>query len=349
MDKILILAKKLIKISNPTEALKLCLTELKDFKLEKFTKNGYPSALIHNQKKSYRQFKIILNGHLDVIPGKSFQYTPKISKDRLSGVGSMDMKSNVACLIAVFKKVANKVKYPIALQLVTDEEIGGLNGTKYQVDQGVRADLVIAGETTNFQITNQAKGILWLKISTLGKTAHGAYPWKGDNAVWKMQHFLSLLAKKFPNPKKPGRSTSVNLARIETKNQAFNKIPDDCSVWLDIRFPSRDENSILKKIKSLLSKSFSLKVILKEPAIIVNKNNKIIKILKAATEKIMKSKAQYRQAQGSSDARHFTKINCPAIEFGPIGGRIGTDKEWVSIKSLEKYCKEKNIKLKDYM
>lgn len=43
--------------------------------------------------------------------------------------------------------------------------------------------------------------------------------------------------------------------------------------------------------------------------------------------------------QGSSDARHFTKVGCAGVEFGPIGGGIGTDKEWIDIPSLEKYYK----------
>ena len=34
--------------------------------------------------------------------------------------------------------------------------------------------------------------------------------------------------------------TTVNLARVETPNQAFNQIPAEAQAWLDIRFPAED-------------------------------------------------------------------------------------------------------------
>ena len=107
----------------------------------------------------------------------------------------MDMKANVACLMTVFKDVADKVNYPLGLQLVTDEEIGGFHGTKYQIEKGVRAEFVVVGESTDLNIKNRAKGILWAKISAKGKTAHGAYPWRGENAIWKMNEFLNCLKR----------------------------------------------------------------------------------------------------------------------------------------------------------
>src|SRR3989338_8927162 len=240
INKILSLSKELISIkSTPNnlkaleKSLEIAVSKLTGYAIERFENKGIKSVLVSNSKKRPKRFKIILNGHLDVIPGKDYQYVPKIIRDRLYGVGAMDMKANAACLITVFKEVAKKVKYPLGLQLVTDEETGGFNGTKYQIDKGVRADFVIAGETTNFKIVNKAKGILWIKISTTGKTAHGAYPWNGINAVWKMIKFLNQLEKKYPIPDQQTWVTTVNLSRIVTGNQTFNKIPDDCEVCLN--------------------------------------------------------------------------------------------------------------------
>ena len=277
-------------------------------------------------------------GQLNFTVDTLIEFLPKIKNDRLYGLGSMDMKANVACLISTFKEVANKVNYPLGLQLVTDEEVGGLNGTKHQVDKGVRANFVIAGETTNLRIAHQAKGILWAKISTKGKTAHGAYPWKGINSIWKMNQFLTILRKKFPNPKLEQWGTTVNLGRIETTNQTFNKIPDNCTIWLDIRYRPEEKDSIVKSIKKMLPKGFKLEVVLKEPAMFVNKNNKYLKILKKVTQEITKKKVILYGAHGSSDARHYPGVECACVEFGPIGGGIGTDKEWVDLKSLKKYC-----------
>lgn len=317
--------------------MELSLNNLKGFTIERFQKNGVKSALVYNTKKRPKKFKIILNGHLDIIPAKNFQYKPKIKGQRLYGAGAMDMKANLSCAIFAFKNIAKKVKYPLALQIVTDEEIGGFNGTKHQIDKDVRADFVISVEPTNFDIVNRAKGILWLKISAKGKSAHGAYPWRGENAILKMNEFINALKKEYPTPKQEKWITTINLSKIETNNYAFNKIPDDCSVNLDVRYIPEEKDKIIKNIKKILPKGFQLDIITNEPALSTDKNNHFIKLLKKSGKKIIKKEILLRGAQGSSDARHFVKINCPGVEFGPIGGGIGSDNEWVDIHSLEKY------------
>ncbi len=344
LNKIVTLSKEFVSIKSNSEntaeldkILKIALSNLKGYTIERFEKKGAKSALIYNAKKRPSKFKVILNGHLDVVPGKDYQYLPKIRGDRLFGVGSMDMKASVACLILVFKEVADKVNYPLALQLVTDEESGGFNGTKYQIEKGVKADFVIAGESTGLQIANRAKGILQVKIATKGKTAHGAYPWRGTNAIWKMNQFLNSLSKKYPIPAQQEWVTTVNLSKIQTSNQSFNKIPDDCEIWLDIRYIPKEADTIVSSIKALLPKGFKLVITEKEPALFVDENNQYLKILQRVDEQVTKKKVRFYGAQGSSDARHFTRVGIDGIEFGPIGENIGSDDECVSIKSLEQY------------
>ena len=345
-DKILPLAKKLISIkSTPdnrkalSEALNLVVSELEGYKIEKFERRGVKSILVYNTPKRPKKFKIILNGHLDVIPGKDNQYSPKTKGDRLYGVGSMDMKANVACLIAAFKETANKVDYPLGLQLVTDEEIGGFDGTKYQIEKGVRSDFVIAGESTDFNIKNRAKGVLWAKVSAKGKTAHGAHPWRGENAIRKIEEFLRELGKHYPVPKKESWVTTVNVASITTSNRAFNKVPDDCEVWLDARYVPEDSKKIAGNLKKLLPKGLKMEVITNEPALSTDASDSYLRLLKKKTEQITKKKVKILSANGSSDARHFALVGCPGIEFGPVGGDIASDKEWVSIPSLETYSR----------
>ena len=344
LDDIVSLTKKFVlikSISGNTKALEdileLALSHLKGYTIERFKRNGVKSALIYNSQRRPKKFKIILNGHLDVIPGKDHQYAAQIKNNRLHGVGSMDMKANAACLIMAFKQAASKVNYPLGLQLVTDEEVGGFDGTKYQIDKGVRADFVIAGEPTHFDIVNKAKGVLWVRISTRGKTAHGAYPWRGENAIWKMNEFLDILKKRYPIPDEEKWITTVNVSSIETGNRAFNKIPDDCMIGLDVRYVPEHTSTVVKSIQELLPKGFTLDIVAKEPALFTDDDNEYIKLLQNTGKQIIKKKIMLRGAQGTSDARHFAAVNCAGIEFGPIGGGIGSDNEWVDIPSLERY------------
>jgi succinyl-diaminopimelate desuccinylase len=344
LDKIVSLTKKLILIpSEPhkknalDEILNLSLSYMKNYTVENFSHNGFKSALVYNVSKRPKKFKIVLNAHLDVVPGKPLNYKPTLKGNKLYGVGSMDMKASVACLIMAFKEVADKVSYPLALQLVTDEEIGGYNGTKYQVDKGVRADFVIAGEPTNFDIVNKAKGVLIAKISAKGKTAHGAYPWRGQNAIMIINEFLNNLRKKFPIPKKEAWVTTVNVSTIETDNISSNKIPDQCSVTLDIRFVPTDAQKIVQSLKKLLPKGASIEILVNEPPLDTDSSNIYIEKIKTITSFLIKKPVRVRGANGTSDARHFARKGNMGIEFGPIGGGIGSDLEYTDITSLEKY------------
>ena len=345
-NHLLTFAKQLIAIrstaDNPKatrQALQLCLSMLKnDFTVEWFEDHGVPSVLVHNRKKGHRRFDMILNGHLDVVPGKEEQYSPRVVGDRLYGCGSMDMKANVTCLVTVFDELAKQVDYALALQLVGDEEVGGFHGTKHQVDCGVRAGFVLAGEPTNFDIVYKAKGILKATVSAQGVSAHGAYPWRGKNAIWSMHDMLTSLRKAFPIPKKEVWETTLNLARIETTNTWFNKIPDDCTASVDIRFVAEEKKLALQRLKSVLSKDMRLTVLAQEPALDTDRKDPSVVALSKAAKQVTKKRIVLRGANGTSDARHFARVGGSGVEFGPIGGDIGGPKEWVSISSLDTYC-----------
>lgn len=343
-NDILALSKKLISLkSTPDnkqaldECLNICLSYLRGFTIEHFEKNGFKSVLVYNTNKRPKRFRLILNGHLDIIPGKDFQYTPEIKGNRLYGASAMDMKAPLACLITVFREIAKKINYPLALQIVTDEELGGFYGTKYQIDKGVRGDFILVGEATQLEIENKTKGIIWAKISAKGKTAHGAYPWKGENAIWKINQFLNNLAQKYPTPHEPVWKTTVNLSYIETTNKTFNKIPDDCTLSLDIRYAPEDSDTIINNLKEILPKGLRLQLIVHEPAQFTPENNNDIQQLRKKIKKVIEKKGNIISAMGSSDLRHFTRVKCPGVEFGCIGKGMGSDNEWVDIKSLENY------------
>jgi succinyl-diaminopimelate desuccinylase len=344
-EKIVQLAEKFVRIrsvsgnSEPLEeVLDFALQQVQNYTIERFENNNIKSALVYNTKLRPKKFRLLINAHLDVVDYKNRQFNPEIKDNRLYGAGVLDMKASAACLISSFKDVADKVSYPIGLQLVTDEEVGGFNGTKYQIAEGVRAEFVIAGEPTNFDIVNRAKGVLLLDISVKGATAHSAYPWKGENAILKMSDFLQNLQKKYPIPKKESWTTTINVSKIETKNHALNKIPDDCSVSLCVRYTPEDSKIIAKNIKKLLPHGFNMQIIVNEQPLLTS-HHKYIDLLKEVGKKNTNRKIILRGANGTSDARHFATVNCPGIEFGPVGGNIGSDNECVNISSLDEYYK----------
>ncbi|MFN4213003.1 MAG: M20/M25/M40 family metallo-hydrolase, partial [Microgenomates group bacterium] len=108
INQILSFSKKLISLpstkDNPQilkKVLEVALEEVKDFTppfakggvtIERFEKNGVPSALIYKEKERPERFKVILNAHLDVVSGKEEQFKPYEKDGKLYGRGATDMK-----------------------------------------------------------------------------------------------------------------------------------------------------------------------------------------------------------------------------------------------------------------
>ncbi len=345
INKIQSFTKQLISIPSTKEnpdmlnkVLEIAKKELIGYTIEKFNKDGVPSLLAYKDKTRPKKFKAILNAHLDVVPAKEYQYKPYEKNGRLYGRGSYDMKSAAAVETLVFKELAKKLNYPVALQLVTDEEIGGFKGTKYQLEQGVRGDFVIAGENTDLTIINRAKGIIWLKIKSTGSAAHGAYLWMGDNAIVKMNRILNTLQETYPTPKKEIWATTINYAVIESLNKTVNKVPDVCELSLDVRYISEDKNKIISYLKKLQSKDTEIEFLENEPAYFTAENNKYIQMLKNTIQKINpRDRVKILPHHGGSDVRHYDLFSGHGIEFGPKGFGLHTDDEWVDIKSLKEY------------
>src|SRR4030042_1940409 len=286
-NDILTLTEKLISVSstkeNPKaleEALVISKKYLKGYETKVFKNKGFPSIIYYNTPKLPKRFKVILNAHLDVVPGNNTQYKAAIRGDKLYGRGACDMKAAAAVEILVFKELASKVKYSLGLQLVTDEEIGGFNGTEYQVKKGVRADFVITGERSDLDIDNMSKGVIWLKLKSFGKTAHGAYLWNGKNALTKLNLVLNKIWKIYPIPKKEVWKTTVNVGNVLTENQTFNKVPDYAEAWLDIRYIPEEKETVLKTIKKLTSKDIETELVLEDVPHYTKCDNKYIEVLK---------------------------------------------------------------------
>lgn len=308
------------------------------YTVEHFESSGKPSMLAYWGTVRPKRFRVLFNGHLDVVPAQSAQFKPIIKGDKLFARGSHDMKSGAASMIEVFCDTAKDLPYALGIQLVADEEIGGFDGTGYQRAQKVEADYFIAGESTDFAVNTDAKGICWVKFHAKGSSAHGAYPWRGVNAIHALTTSIEKVMKQYPVPRHELWRTCVNLARIETDNVTFNKVPDAASAYLDIRYTARDPHFKNQKtasafLKKCLSKGVHLEYVHWGPAHHTPAQSPLVTDLVKALRKHVHQKP-HEKSHGASDARFYSDVRSHAVCFGPVGGGLHTDLEWVSLKSL---------------
>ena len=344
------LAKKLLEIQSlsgdtekAVEVLEFAKKPLSEHPFTSFASNGFPSLLYTNQTEEIKKFKIIFNAHLDVVPAPSDQFAPIERDGRLYGRGSYDTKAAAAAMILVFKELAQKLEYPLGLQLTTDEELGGENGTLHQIEQGVRGNFIIASEcSSNFSIIHEAKARMVLKLTAKGKHSHSAYPWLGENAIWKLQKTLQKILQSYPWQIKEEYKTTINITHITTGNvekseTAYNRTPEHCEAILDVRYIPGDEHIIVSQIQSLIEEGVSMQILHNTKPHQTPADNKYITRLQEVGAKILHKPLLLKKQHGTSDIRHYSSFDNYGIEFGPIGANHHTDNEWVDIESLTDY------------
>ncbi|HUK69583.1 MAG TPA: M20/M25/M40 family metallo-hydrolase [Streptosporangiaceae bacterium] len=312
------------------------------FTVERFESDGRPSALVYRGAHRPR-FRVILNGHLDVVPAPPDQFQPRREGTRLYARGAQDMKVSALAQAQVFKELSGRLPYPIALQLVTDEEVGGRHGTRHQVEQGVSGDFVIIGEHSGLDIVTDSKGMVMVTLRAVGHGAHGAYPWLGDNALIKLHRSVDNVLAKYPVATEEAWRTTVNLARIQTPNQARNQIPDSAQAWLDIRFPPEDgdlNGKTVQQITAYLAEfcepGVTPVVDQADPPHRANQDRPEIRNLQQAARN-QGYRGNFLRKHGAGDGRFYHERGMDAVAFGVGGDGQHGPAEYVDTTTIAPY------------
>jgi len=300
--------------------------------------------------------RLIFNGHLDVVPaGNSSQwkYPPfqgKLSRGKIYGRGSSDMKSGIASFIHALSTI-ERSKIPlhqgaVLLHLVSDEESHGHQGMGFLTQrEWIRGDASLVGEPTDLQPVIAQKGALWLRIFTIGKSAHGSKPHLGVNAVDKMMNLIERLhsiplEREHPLLGKP----TLNIGTIQGGTKV-NVVPEGCEIEVDRRMvPGEKKLEILGEIKETLDSLQSQdpffqyrmeEIDFAEPSE-VDPEEEIVNIGVEAIQKVMGRKPMLRGFSGFTDSRFYVnQCHIPTLIFGPGGvDQSHTTDESVEVEAL---------------
>jgi succinyl-diaminopimelate desuccinylase len=312
------------------------------FTVERFESRGKPSALVY-LGTSRPRFRVIFNAHLDVVPAPPAQFQPRLEGTRLYGRGTHDMKISALVQAMVFRELATTVAFPIALQLVTDEEVGGRDGTLHQLEHGIESEFVIVGEQSCLNIATESKGLLTAHLHAEGRSGHSAYQWLGDNAILKLMKSLDQLLASYPVATEEVWRTTVNVARIETTNSAFNQIPADAQAWLDIRFPPEDIHlngrtvqEITEHLATFCVPGVTVVVTSVDPTYPADHQRSEIRLLQQAAQD-QGYRADIIRKHGAADSRFFRQRGIAAVIFGIGGDGQHGPREYVDTTTITPY------------
>jgi acetylornithine deacetylase/succinyl-diaminopimelate desuccinylase-like protein len=211
--------------------------------------------------------------------------------------------------------------------------------------EGIQGDAALVGEPTDLQPVIAQKGALWLRILTIGKSAHGSRPHLGVNAVEKMMKLIERfnlipLDKEHPLLGKP----TLNIGTIQGGTKV-NVVPDGCEIEVDRRMlPGEKKEEVLREIKKILDSLQSQDPLFQyrmeeidfaEPSE-VDPEEEIVKMGVEAIQNVMGKKPMLRGFSGFTDSRFYTnQYHIPTLIFGPGGvDQSHTTDESVEVDAL---------------
>ncbi len=293
-----------------------------------------PSLLV---LPSSGRFPVLLMSHIDVVEGPDKLFEPWRQDGRLFGRGSIDDKYAVALSLVLLKNQlkrhresgADQKDLPFGILITGDEEIGGVNGAQ-KVLPLVKTDFCIALDGGSVdKIVIKEKGILRLKLISTGKSAHGARPWLGENAIEKLIEDYHIIRSFFKESVPDQWYRTMNFSRIQA-GKSVNQVPDLAEAMFDIRYTENDEvDSLVKNMQAQISGRLVIEE--KEPLFIGGDSPYLDRLADIT------GVTRLGFEHGASDARHLFHCGIKGIVWGADGDMSQhTSQEHVDIASVDK-------------
>jgi succinyl-diaminopimelate desuccinylase len=301
-------------------------------------------ATIKGEKQGPR---IILNGHMDVVPAQTEGWThdpfkPVIKNGKIYGRGSADMKGSDAAMVYSLKALTETGVHfngSITPTFTTDEEVGGYTGVNYLIDQKVitkDVDYCLSMDSNIDAVNIASLGDTELLITVKGKAAHSGRGWTGTNAIEyaaTLVEQLKLLGKEVAKRKskiptqpdygnrrlRPG--LYITMVKGGTKG---NIIPDSCDILVDRRFiPEENRDQVQREVGTVVAEfsretgvKASVKPILGYDPMMTSPTHKLVKVVRKAAKNVMKHDAPPRGTQGSTDIAAVSRLGVPVAVLG---------------------------------
>lgn len=301
--------------------------------------------------------QLAFNAHLDVVPigdESAWHYAPfggDIANGRVYGRGAGDDKASVTAQVMGAVALARSgvpLRGQLAVTEVADEETTGDGAIHIIEAAGVRPFGVIVGEQTLGRVAIGEKGTAGVKITVFGRTAHGALPWEGANAIEGIGHVIVALSQELQpqlaqrtHPYFKPSSASVNLIDGGVK---ANVVPDRCSIFIDRRLvPGEDPAETTAEIRLIAEQAIAglpgMSVQVENPqearaATMSDPDGALARAMLAANG-FLGFSTELTGFSMATDGRHFAARGIPTTIYGPGDPKLAhVPDEWVGIDEV---------------
>ncbi|HEX6272709.1 MAG TPA: succinyl-diaminopimelate desuccinylase [Polyangiaceae bacterium] len=295
----------------------------------------YGDSLVVPLKRGSGGPHVTLAGHLDVVRTEH-DGPPRIEGERLYAAGAADMKSGVCLML----DLAERTRLPnVDLTLVfyareegpfAENELGRVLDEDPDV---TRSDVAIALEPSDNKLQLGCGGSLHATVAFLGRTAHSARPWQGENAIHKAAGLLGRLSALAPETDVVDglEWKSVISATLGSGGRARNVIPDRFELNLNHRFgPGTSVERAKARVEALVAGDAEVDYVDVAPSAPPRRDHPLIAALAEC------GVAGLEPKQAWTDVARFSAAGVPAANFGPgTQAQAHQKNEWTLVAGLD--------------
>lgn len=259
---------------------------------------------------------VLLVGHIDTVPGQG-QPAAHIVDGRMHGLGTTDMKGGVAVMIHLLEAVHPGPYDVIGIFYDGEEGPAANNGLEQVLDRAEwlrEAFFAVVLEPTDRQLQVGCNGTMNADVVFMGRSAHSARPWLGENAISKAGQFLSDLHERMPQSMMIDGldyKEVMSVTRAEG-GIANNVIPSEFKLNVNYRFsPAKSIDEAEAYLRSECAAADRVDITDAAPAGPVDVSHPLIELLRRASGALVTAK------QGWTDVARLGAEGVAAVNFGP--------------------------------
>ena len=308
--------------------------------------------------------RLLINGHVDTVPlcdGWTVDpYEGVVKNGRMYGLGALDMKAGVVASVFVLEALVEagiELKGDIIFTAVSDEEGPYGLGTHYTIMDGITdgCDYAIIPEPSGpfapgsekfpcVALGSRGTAVYYVKVK--GKSAHGATPEKGINAVEDAARIITALTEQLDLGTHPLLGDGTMCITNLRGGEKYLLVPEEASFTIYRHTVEGDADVALKEVVDIveglnLESEVDIKLRdLPHPDAFflpwtIEEDTDLVQSLKQGSREILGKEMQTTYFRSESDANHIApRLKIPTVLFGPDGANFHAADEYVEIDTM---------------
>jgi len=294
---------------------------------------------------------LTFNGHIDVVPATPehrWSHDPWGAEEadgRMYGRGAADMKAGVVAMLGAVRALRAagvELRGDLCVETVIEEECTG-NGALACRLRGPRTDAALIPEPFGHAVLEAQVGVLWARVTVVGKAAHAERADQAENAVLKALPIIDAIRALEAEVNAEPRSRwfadhphplNYNVGVVRAGDWP-SSVPEECVIEVRLAaHPDADLDAVKARFEVAVDAYVEWRGF-HAHGFGLSRDEPLLGVVARAHSAVHETPLEHLAFTGTTDARAFVVHDAtPATCYGPVGGNLHAPDEWVDLQSV---------------